>query len=118
MSLNIITSKQYRKDMKLYKKDDKVKTELNRVINMLVNGETLPEDKRDHGLSGKLKGFRDCHIFPNIALIYKINGNELYLSRIGSHNKIGLTEYMTKFELQNQRNTKNIKIRSFFGKKP
>ncbi|EIW89217.1 plasmid stabilization system protein [Alishewanella agri BL06] len=30
-------------------------------------------------------GFRDCHIKPDLVLIYKINNDTLQLARIGSH---------------------------------
>ena len=45
----------------------------------------LPTACRDHGLTGNLSGFRDCHIEPDWILIYRIDGDELLLARTGTH---------------------------------
>ena len=51
------------------------------------------EDKyKDHSLEGKYKNFRECHIRPDLLLIYqKTDNNELHilsLLRINSHSNI------------------------------
>ena len=60
---------------------------LEAVIEMLANGETLPEKYRDHSLIGDYKDCRECHITPDWLLIYKVDGNELilFLTRTGTH---------------------------------
>ncbi|MBQ6781141.1 MAG: type II toxin-antitoxin system YafQ family toxin [Treponema sp.] len=60
------------------------------VIRKLAKGEPLDEKYHDHQLLGKLKDFRDCHIRPDLVLIYRIKENilELYVYRIGSHSKL------------------------------
>ena len=100
MALDIVTSKQFKKDMKLYKRNEKVRKELDKIIKLLSNNQPLPVEKRDHGLSGELKEFRDCHIFPNIVLLYRIKENEIYLARIGSHNKLEITESFIKLRIK------------------
>ena len=57
------------------------------VVDMLLDGQQLPEEYRDHGLSGKYKGFGECHIQPDWLLIYLVNETELILTtaRTGSH---------------------------------
>ena len=64
--------------------------ETKEVIRKLAKGETLDEKYHDHQLLGKLKDFRDCHIRPDLVLIYRIKENvlELYVYRIGSHSKL------------------------------
>ena len=37
----------------------------------LANDEPLERKHRDHKLSGQYEGFRECHIRPNLLLIYK-----------------------------------------------
>lgn len=59
---------------------------------MLQVGIPLPPKYKDHYLSGNYEGKRDCHIRPNIVLIYQITATDLILIRLGSHNKLGLTE--------------------------
>ncbi|SQD78094.1 type II toxin-antitoxin system YafQ family toxin [Moritella yayanosii] len=42
----------------------------------------------DHPLSGNWNGFRDCHVKPDLVLIYRQHENALQLARIGSHNDV------------------------------
>ncbi|MDI9350210.1 MAG: type II toxin-antitoxin system YafQ family toxin [Candidatus Symbiobacter sp.] len=53
----------------------------------------IPLDPRfhDHKLKGKLSGFRECHIRPDLLLIYeKTDDGRLVLHRLGSHSKLRL----------------------------
>ena len=86
----IIPATQFKKDLKLIKKQGKDVTELNKVINSLAAGETLPEKYRDHLLSGNWRNPRECHIAPDWLLIYKIDNNVLVLTlaRTGSHSDL------------------------------
>lgn len=54
---------------------------------MLANGVSLPQKYKDHLLSGNLKGCRECHIRPDLLLIYRIHNDilELALIEVGSH---------------------------------
>lgn len=63
---------------------------LDDVIKALANGETLHEKYRDHPLSGKWKGHRECHILPDWLLIYRIEKDILVLtlSATGSHSDL------------------------------
>ena len=46
---------------------------------------------RDHGLTGQWADHRDCHIRPDLVLIYRKPGEEvLQLVRMGSHSELGL----------------------------
>jgi mRNA interferase YafQ len=61
------------------------------VIAMLIDDQQLPEKYRDHALSGDWAGFRDCHIKPDLVLIYSLPDEEtLRLARLGSHSELGL----------------------------
>lgn len=74
--------------MKSLSPDEREETK--EVIRKLAKGETLDEKYKDHQLLGKLKDFRDCHIRPDLVLIYRIKDEilELYVYRIGSHSKL------------------------------
>ena len=53
----------------------------------------LPLDRRhcDHPLSGRLADYRDCHVKPDLVLIYeKPDADTLRLVRMGSHAELGL----------------------------
>ena len=61
------------------------------IIAMLANDELLPERCRDHALTGEWKDFRDCHIKPDLVLIYqKLDDERLVLARLGSHSELWL----------------------------
>ncbi len=49
------------------------------VVELLANGQDLPQKYRDHCLAGDYKDFRECHITPDWLLIYRIDNNELVL---------------------------------------
>lgn len=61
------------------------------VISALVNDLPLAEKHRDHALTGTWKDHRDCHIKPDLVLIYRKLGDDvLQLVRVGSHSELGL----------------------------
>ena len=49
------------------------------VIDMLSKGEKLPEKYKNHPLKGELKGYYDCHILPDLVLVYKLHQKRLIL---------------------------------------
>jgi mRNA interferase YafQ len=60
-------------------------------VNMLAADQSLPERLRDHQLAGEWKDHRDCHIRPDLVLIYrKPNHDSLELVRLGSHSELSL----------------------------
>lgn len=63
-------------------------TEWITVSHCLVNGNSIPEKHRDHALTGDFEGFRECHIKPDLLLIYAIEGEEIKLARLGSHSEL------------------------------
>lgn len=61
------------------------------VITNLVNDTPLSARHRDHALTGEWKDHRDCHVRPDLVLIYrKPDANTLQLVRLGSHAELGL----------------------------
>lgn len=58
-------------------------------INCLCKDLPLPEKYCDHALGGEWKGFRDCHIKPDVVLIYlKKDDDILQLVRLSSHSDL------------------------------
>jgi mRNA interferase YafQ len=85
---------QFKKD---YKRESKshhrlvLDEELRIVLELLVIDEVLPPRYRDHNLTGNWTGFRDCHLRPDLVLIYaKPDENTLTLVRLGSHSELSL----------------------------
>ena len=61
------------------------------VLTALTNDETPKPRYRDHDLSGDWQGYRECHIKPDLLLIYrKTDAYTLRLARIGSHSELFL----------------------------
>ena len=60
------------------------------IIQKLQGKVALEEKYRDHSLSGNYKDRRDCHIKPDLVLIYKLDeeNNKIVLERIGSHSEL------------------------------
>ncbi|MDE5565131.1 MAG: type II toxin-antitoxin system YafQ family toxin [Oscillospiraceae bacterium] len=83
-------SSTYKRELRKMAKQHKDMSLLNTIITKLANGEPLPEQNRDHELTGNFKGCRECHIQPNWLLVYEIREGELllYLLRTGSHSDI------------------------------
>lgn len=58
------------------------------VLDCLLNNKPIPEKYQDHALTGNWQGFRDCHLKPDLVLIYRIVDNEIELHRLNSHSEI------------------------------
>ena len=65
--------------------------ELTDAVTMLASDAPLPPRFFDHALAGEWSDHRDCHIRPDLVLIYrKPDGETLDLVRLGSHSELGL----------------------------
>jgi mRNA interferase YafQ len=61
------------------------------IVEMLASDKPLDPRYGDHPLSGDWIDHRDCHIKPDLVLIYrKVTDAELQLVRLGSHSELGL----------------------------
>jgi mRNA interferase YafQ len=87
-------SSQFKKDLKRESRGRHTKylvDILEAALTLLVNDQALPVALRDHALNGKWQTFRDCHLRPDLVLIYKKSEPEiLELLRLGSHSELGL----------------------------
>jgi mRNA interferase YafQ len=60
-------------------------------VDTLADDQLLDPRYRDHALTGEWKDYRDCHIKPDMVLIYrKLDDVVLQLVRLGSHSELGL----------------------------
>ena len=87
---DIVWSPQFKKDYKRSIKHNLDINLLDDIIRKLSHGETLPEENRDHPLSGNWTGFRECHIQPDWLLIYRFDDDVLVLTltRTGTHSDL------------------------------
>lgn len=64
-------------------------TRLEAILNLLREDKPLPESFRDHSLLGNWKNHLECHVKPNLLLIYRTEEpNKLHLARLGSHSEL------------------------------
>ena len=82
---NPILCAKFRRDVKLAERRGKDMSKLREAILLLIEGNPLPPRYKDHHLSGDWEHHRDCHIEPDWLLLYKIDSDDLYLVRTGSH---------------------------------
>ena len=85
---NLFRGAQFRRDVKLAERRGKDLSKLRELILLLAEGQPLPSRYKDHPLSGDWKQYRDCHIESGWLLIYKIEGDDLYLVRTGTHSDL------------------------------
>lgn len=68
-----------------------IDADLSFVVDHLLSDRALPDRFRDHVLGGEWKDCRDCHIRPDLILIYSTaTVGTLLLVRLGSHSELGL----------------------------
>lgn len=85
---------QFQRDLKREAKGRHRQTlhrEFVRLVEMLAHDQPLADQYRDHALGGDWRDHRDCHIKPDLVLIYrKPDDAVLQLVRLGSHSELGL----------------------------
>ena len=75
----------YRKNLKLVLKQGWDANAIQSVVTQLLNDGILDPKLKDHALAGDYKGFRECHIFGDLVIVYKRDKEILTLYRIGRH---------------------------------
>ena len=90
MKYEVKYTNQFKKDLKLARKQGKDDTKLFDVVEILARGGELAPRYRDHALTGNYRGCRECHIEPDWLLIYEIFNEVLVLvlNRTGSHSEL------------------------------
>ena len=86
--LNLNISTLFKRDRKRCIKRGYDMNLLNAVVETLLIPSPLPPGNRDHPLSGKWVNHQECHILPDWLLIYRIEGDDLYLDRTGTHSDL------------------------------
>ena len=63
-------------------------SKLKRILDLLIDGQPLPQEYRDHPLRGEFAGSRDCHVTPDWVLIYTLEENHVRFERTGTHSDL------------------------------
>ena len=82
--LKIIYASAFKRDIKKIK-SEKDLAAFKTVVSLLSAEESLPVSCRPHRLIGLYTGYFECHIRADLLLVYEIEGQVLYLYRIGTH---------------------------------
>ena len=81
---------QFKKDYKKAAKRGACAAELAEVVSLLAERALLPRSMSDHSIGEGFKGCRECHIRPDMLLMYKVDDvrEVLTLVRLGSHSDL------------------------------
>ena len=92
MSYSIVPSTRFKKSLKKYLKNPSEKKLIMEVIDLLQMGgsDSIPKKMKPHKLIGNYKDCLECHILPDLLLIWEQDENqkEIYLLDIGSHSEL------------------------------
>ncbi|MBP5640483.1 MAG: type II toxin-antitoxin system YafQ family toxin [Victivallales bacterium] len=90
MKFDVKFTSHFKKDYRLVQRRGLDMAAFDKVIEMLAEGQALPDDYHDHLLIGNYKGCRECHITPDWLLIYKLFEDVLVLelTRTGTHSDL------------------------------
>jgi mRNA interferase YafQ len=89
--LQPVYAKQFDRDLKRLQRSGHHDIEkLKEIVRLLIDEHPLQIKHRDHSLTGKFKGRRECHIEPDWLLVYKVNmkAKVIVFERTGSHSDI------------------------------
>ncbi len=95
--LIIETSKKFDKDLKILVKNGFDLKLLYKVVGNLAKEQPLEPKYKDHPLKGALKDFRECHLQPDLLLVYQIKKQENTLAQVyKAINKLSQIEWFKK----------------------
>lgn len=82
----------FRTDLKRQHKGQDAKrflAELKAIELCLTKREPIPRKYGDHPLKGSKNGMRDCHVLPDLVLLYRIVEDDVVeMHRLGSHSDL------------------------------
>jgi len=78
----------FKKDFKRIENNSVALTRLEEALHALEKEEPLPFSFRDHKLVGRLARCRECHLRPDVLLLYEIVGDTVVLHRLGNHSEL------------------------------
>ena len=88
MSLALVTTTAFEKDLKRIGKHGRDLDKLENVVTLLQKRHPLPTRCRPHPLRGNWTGHWDCHVEPDWLLLYRVTDAQLVLVRTGSRSEL------------------------------
>ena len=84
----LFKTNQFKRSYKKQKLSDSEDLAYIDIVYNLLCGIELVNKYKDHQLKGNMKDFRECHIKPDLLLIYMMDDDTLKLVDIGSHTEL------------------------------
>lgn len=88
MKFGLARIKRFKKSYKKLHLKDSDEAIYTDVLSKLLNGYPLDEKYKDHFLKGNPTQYKECHLKPDLLLIYRIYREEIQLIDIGSHSDL------------------------------
>lgn len=83
--------RRYKQFIKDFKKTNLAESQFDKLIyfvGLLREGKELPLESRDHALRGEWEDFREFHLGGDMLIIYRVEGDDVVLTRIGTHSQL------------------------------
>lgn len=85
----IVYTSKFKKDLRrLMKANPRAERILRSAIEDLRAGRDLPPRMKNHPLQGSWNDHWDCHLKPDLVLIYRTDEEDVTLVRVGSHSEL------------------------------
>lgn len=86
--LEITYTSQFKRDYKKRSREKGIDELIEHTVELLAAGKPLEVKLHDHALKGGYAGCRECHLKPDLLLIYVQTSEELRMVRLGSHSEL------------------------------
>ena len=86
--MNLFRTKTFRKEYGKVKITDTQYVKYLKYLVILLEGNVLPSQARDHSLNGEYNGFKEFHLGGDLLVVYVIEDDILRLTRIGTHSQL------------------------------
>lgn len=84
----LVFTSQFKRDFKKRILNAADHAALEDVLGRLINSSSFEPRHRDHPLKNSRNRVRDCHVKPDLILLYQIEGDEVILRRLGTHSDL------------------------------
>ncbi len=84
----ITYTSQFKRDYKKRSREKGLDALIEQTVERLAEGKPLEVKFCDHPLQGGYAGCRECHLKPDLLLIYVQASDELRMVRLGSHGEL------------------------------
>ena len=88
MKFGLARTKRFKRSFKKLRLKDSDEAIYIDVISKLLNGIPLDKKYKDHFLKGNPEQYKECHLKPDLLLIYRVYRDEVQLIDIGSHSEL------------------------------